>query len=173
MDIEYGFTTSLLSQEDGGGYFLEVPALPGCFATAATLEEALEKLKDAIATWKINAKQFDIAIPQPTTKSTELPSGRFSVRIPRHIHQELLYIAEQENQSLNMIVGTYLAQAVSGDLIAKSVDKVCGKMREEFDHHLVSFKEAFDWSSGSGKKLVQTVKWDVSKIGLPNYQDAA
>ena len=32
-----------------GGYWAEVPALPGCFAQGETLDEVLEDVRDAIA----------------------------------------------------------------------------------------------------------------------------
>ncbi|MGQ9497511.1 MAG: type II toxin-antitoxin system HicB family antitoxin [Desulfotomaculales bacterium] len=35
--------------EEGQGYVVSVPALPGCFTQGDTVEEALERAKEAIA----------------------------------------------------------------------------------------------------------------------------
>ena len=34
-----------------GGYWAEVPALPGCITEGATMEEVIANLKDAIEGW--------------------------------------------------------------------------------------------------------------------------
>ena len=173
MEMDYGFKVSRLSADDGGGFYIEVPDLPGCVSIGENLDEALIKLSDAIESWKIAANATGVAIPEPSSIPADDPSGRFSVRVSRKLHRDLLRIAEEEDQSLNMVVGIFLAQAVAGELIAKNVDKVCGKMREEFDHHIVSFKEAFDWGSSGNKKYTRTVWLEATKTGLPDHRDAA
>jgi len=35
-------------EEDGGGYSVNVPALPGCFSQGDTFEKAAENIKEAI-----------------------------------------------------------------------------------------------------------------------------
>jgi len=40
--------TVLIHPAEEGGYWTEVPALPGCFSQGETLEEALANTKDAI-----------------------------------------------------------------------------------------------------------------------------
>jgi predicted RNase H-like HicB family nuclease len=39
----------LIPDEDGVGYTVEVPSLPGCISEGDTLEEALVNIQDAIA----------------------------------------------------------------------------------------------------------------------------
>jgi predicted RNase H-like HicB family nuclease len=39
----------LIPDEDGIGYTVEVPSLPGCISEGDALEEALENIQDAIA----------------------------------------------------------------------------------------------------------------------------
>ncbi len=40
---------SVIAHEaEEGGYWVEVPALPGCYSQGETLEEALENVKEAI-----------------------------------------------------------------------------------------------------------------------------
>jgi predicted RNase H-like HicB family nuclease len=38
----------VLEPEDGGGYAVSVPALPGCFTQGRTVEEAMERAVEAI-----------------------------------------------------------------------------------------------------------------------------
>ncbi|NDJ76802.1 MAG: type II toxin-antitoxin system HicB family antitoxin [Chloroflexi bacterium] len=39
----------ILHLAEEGGYWVEVPSLPGCFSQGETREEALENIKEAIA----------------------------------------------------------------------------------------------------------------------------
>jgi predicted RNase H-like HicB family nuclease len=39
----------ILHPAEEGGYWVEVPSLPGCFSQGDTREEALENIKEAIA----------------------------------------------------------------------------------------------------------------------------
>jgi antitoxin HicB len=41
--------TIVIEPEDGGGYLVLVPALPGCFTQGATPEECRERAAEAIA----------------------------------------------------------------------------------------------------------------------------
>jgi len=40
--------TVVVEPEEGGGYFVVVPALPGCFTRGSTLEECRERAVEAI-----------------------------------------------------------------------------------------------------------------------------
>jgi predicted RNase H-like HicB family nuclease len=40
--------TVLIHQAEEGGYWTEVPALPGCFSQGETIEEALSNTKEAV-----------------------------------------------------------------------------------------------------------------------------
>ena len=40
--------TVILHQAEEGGYWVEVPALPGCFSQGETAEEALQNARGAI-----------------------------------------------------------------------------------------------------------------------------
>ena len=43
------FAIDVLPEEDGRGYYVVVPALPGCFSQGKTLEEAMKNAKEAIS----------------------------------------------------------------------------------------------------------------------------
>ena len=62
---EYEVRIRPLSDEDGGGFFAEVPELPGCMSDGETPQEALENAYDAIACWVEAAKEMGCAVPEP------------------------------------------------------------------------------------------------------------
>jgi predicted RNase H-like HicB family nuclease len=43
------FTVAILPEADGRGYYVVVPALPGCFTRGAGVEEARTNVAEAIA----------------------------------------------------------------------------------------------------------------------------
>jgi predicted RNase H-like HicB family nuclease len=43
--VEY---TVIMRESEEGGYWAEVPALPGCFSQGETIEQALANIKEAI-----------------------------------------------------------------------------------------------------------------------------
>ena len=64
MTVEnYPFEISPLSQEDGGGYLITFPDLPGCRSDGETPEEAINNGFDAAQAWLETAREFCDAIP--------------------------------------------------------------------------------------------------------------
>ena len=51
MENKYKFNVYPLSEIDGGGFYAEVPELPGCIASAATLEETIKYQKDNLGNY--------------------------------------------------------------------------------------------------------------------------
>lgn len=95
------------SDEDEG--FISVaPDLPGCSAWGADQKEALDELQIAISAWIEAAKLAGNPIPRPSVPSQEF-SGKFLVRVPRKLHQELSVAAKQQSCSLNQYVVYLLA----------------------------------------------------------------
>jgi predicted RNase H-like HicB family nuclease len=56
-------------EADEGGYWAEVPALPGCVSQGETIEELLANMREAIAAWIAAA---DEEPAEPDTKVVEL-----------------------------------------------------------------------------------------------------
>ena len=50
-DIRIEDFTALVHSAEEGGYWAEVPALPGCLTQGETLDEIVENLEDAIQGW--------------------------------------------------------------------------------------------------------------------------
>ena len=50
-DVEIKLPVILNNFPDGEGWIAECPILPGCFSQGATVEEALEAIKEAMNIW--------------------------------------------------------------------------------------------------------------------------
>ena len=57
------FAIDVLPEEDGRGYYVVVPALPGCFSQGRTIEEAMKHAKEAIALHVRSLRKEGEAIP--------------------------------------------------------------------------------------------------------------
>lgn len=49
MKETFRYLIDILPEEDGKGYYVVIPALPGCFSQGKTVEEAKQNAKEAIA----------------------------------------------------------------------------------------------------------------------------
>lgn len=106
--IEYPFEIHPLSKDEGGGYAIIFPNLPGCRSDGATPEEAIENGRDALASWLEVAREFGDKIPNPFSAA----SGRFVQRVPRSLHAQLIAQAEAEGVSLNTLVVSLVSQGL-------------------------------------------------------------
>ncbi len=71
-NLEYPYIIKPLSQEDGGGYLIEFPDLPGCISDGETPEEAFMMGKDAVEAWLATAKACNRDIPKPNSLKEKL-----------------------------------------------------------------------------------------------------
>jgi len=108
FSIEYPFEILPLSKDEGGGYSIAFPDLPGCRSDGATPEEAVENGRDALKSWLAVAREFDDRLPKPYSAA----SGRFVQRVPRSLHAQLVAQAEAEGVSLNTLVVSLVAQGL-------------------------------------------------------------
>lgn len=108
---EYPFTIRHLMQEEGGGYLIEFPDLPGCMSDGETIEEAIQNGKDAVEAWMDAAKAMKRDIPKPG--ELENQSGKWVQRVPKSIHYRLVEKAKEEGVSLNTLVIAMLAQSLA------------------------------------------------------------
>ncbi len=65
----YRVHISILPAEEGGGYLIEFPDLPGCISDGDTIDEAITNGKDAICCWIETAKLHGDEIPQRCIES--------------------------------------------------------------------------------------------------------
>jgi antitoxin HicB len=106
--IDYPFEIRPLSKDEGGGYAITFPDLPGCRSDGATPEEAIGNGRDALDSWLAVAREFGDELPKPFSSV----SGRFVQRVPRSLHAQLIDRAKQEGVSLNTLVVAIVSQGM-------------------------------------------------------------
>ena len=108
--LDYPFIIRHLSKEDGGGYLIEFPDLPGCISDGETIEEAIHHGHDAVICWIDAATVANREIPKPG--ELEKQSGKWVQRVPKSMHLRLVKKAEEECVSLNTLVITMIAESL-------------------------------------------------------------
>ena len=106
--LNYPFEISPLSKDEGGGFLISFPDLPGCISDGSTPEDAIRNGFDAAKSWLDTAKEFNDTIPKPG----ETSSGKFITRIPKTLHARLVARARQEGVSMNALVTSYIAESL-------------------------------------------------------------
>lgn len=106
--VAYPFEVRPLSKEEGGGYSIYFPDLPGCWSDGATPEDAIENGRDALMSWLAVAQEFCDGIPKPFSSV----SGRFVQRVSRSLHARLIARAKAEGVSLNTLVVSLVSQGI-------------------------------------------------------------
>ena len=107
---DYPFTVRPLAAEEGGGYLVEFPDLPGCISDGETVDEAIANGMDAKQGWLEVAKEQDRPIPEPGGQL----SGKWVQRVPKSVHARLVERAEREGVSLNTLVVSLIAEGLGG-----------------------------------------------------------
>lgn len=110
MGLRYTF--SLMPDPEAGGFAIKVNELPGCLSQGDTAEEALVRIREAMAGWIEVALEQGIPVPEPGEEPDDAYSGRFNVRVPKGLHRALAESAAREGVSLNLYIATALASAV-------------------------------------------------------------
>lgn len=110
----------MVRPEGESGWNAVVEELPGCEARGASPEEAVEHLRAAMETWLAAAMDDRRVMGPPKRqarkrKAATTASGRFLVRMPGELHQELALAAEREQVSLNRFVTDALAASLVPD----------------------------------------------------------
>ncbi|MDZ4797067.1 MAG: toxin-antitoxin system HicB family antitoxin [Bryobacteraceae bacterium] len=93
----YPFTIRPLSEEDGGGFAIEYPDLPGCISDGG----------DAVKSYLLSCVGHGDPIPKLSDAS-----GQWRQRVPRSLHARLAARARQEGVSLNTLVTAMIAEGL-------------------------------------------------------------
>jgi antitoxin HicB len=94
--LEYPFAMSPLSEEEGGGYLIEFPDLPGCMSDGATPEEALHNGADAVRCWIEAMREAGRPIPAPSKAAV----GKRTISVGSAVYQ--IIAEEAQRQGLNV-----------------------------------------------------------------------
>ena len=112
----YAHIIEPIPANDGGGFLITFPDLPGCMADGTTEVEAIEAGRDAFLSWVSAVTDMGDVIPRPVFTSVSavlLPSsGKFVQRVPKSIHAQLAVKAKQEGVSLNSLVLSFIADGL-------------------------------------------------------------
>lgn len=112
----YAHIISRLSDEDGGGYLITFPDLPGCMSDGETEAEAVENGRDAFIAVVSALADMGRDIPAPSFGPDDAAapgaSGKFVARVPKSIHAKLTTRAKAEGVSLNTLVLTLIAEGL-------------------------------------------------------------
>jgi len=108
---------SPLSGEDGGGFLITFPDLPGCIADGDTEAEVLGNGKDAFLSWVAARTDQNKSIPGPKSHPEEFfvseASGRILARLPKYLHARLIERAKREAVSINSLLLAFVAAGLA------------------------------------------------------------
>ena len=111
-EIEYRFTIRPMTAEEGGGYLIEFPDLPGCMSDGETIEEAIANGAEAKGDWIAAMVAAGRPVPQPSAEAKDAYSGKWVLRTPKSLHRGLAERARQEGVILNALAVAMLAQGL-------------------------------------------------------------
>ena len=104
---EYQFTVRPLSADEGGGYLVEYPDIPGCMSDGETIQEAIangrEALRDCLEVFQESGRK----LPKPG-----IEAAQWRQRLPRTLYVKLTRQAQREGVSINSFVMAIIAEAV-------------------------------------------------------------
>ncbi len=139
----YAHIVRPLTEEEGGGFLITFPDLPGCMSDGDTIEEAIENGRDAFLGWVSVQAELKREIPKPLWNPEEdrtLPlvaSGKFVQRVSKTIHAQLVRQAQEEGVSLNTLVLMYitagLEKGITVDMVKRfetKLDSVLTKLKD-------------------------------------------
>ncbi len=104
LDQFYPFS---VSPDPDGGYFISFPDLPGCMTQVEEPSEIGPAAEEIRTLWLETAHDHGMDIPLPRGGAGY--SGKFVVRLPRHVHRRLAESATLDGVSLNQYVVALLA----------------------------------------------------------------
>ena len=79
---DYPINISPIPGDEGGGYLVTFPDLPGCIADGETIDEAVAEARDAFVTWAMaeQADKGELPTPSSPRPRRRLPTTRWGGR---------------------------------------------------------------------------------------------
>ena len=112
----YAHIISPLSAEEGGGFLITFPDLPGCMSDGETEAEAVANGRDAFVAVVSALHDMGREIPAPSFSPADAAvpraSGKFVARVPKTIHAQLTTRAKAEGVSLNTLLLAFIAEGL-------------------------------------------------------------
>ena len=107
---DYPIHIEPVPKDEGGGYMVTFPDLPGCIADGETIDAAIVEARDAFIAWTTAEREDKGRLP-----SLKTYSGHFVQRIPKTLHRRLARRAANEGVSLNQLAAMFLTQGLAGE----------------------------------------------------------
>lgn len=108
MSLPYTTILEPVNDESGFYYVGRIMEFDGCMADGDTKEEALQSLHEAMGLWIETKLANGFSVPEPLQEINA--SGKFTLRLPKSLHQRLTMEAKKENVSLNQYALYKLSQ---------------------------------------------------------------
>lgn len=99
---ENRFEVRPLSSDEGGGYLVSFPDLPGCMSDGESIAEAIKNAAEAEDAWLKAVEKWD----KPSPK-------KLVARLPVSLHHDLTVKASQEGVSLNTLIVSMLSRSLA------------------------------------------------------------
>lgn len=104
---QYQFTVRPLSKEEGGGYLVEYPDVPGCMSDGKTIEEAIANGREALRDCLEVFKELGRKLPKAS-----IEAAQWRQRLPQTLYSKLTRQAASEGVSINSLVTAIIAEAI-------------------------------------------------------------
>jgi antitoxin HicB len=95
------YTIRELTDDEGGGFYVSFPELPGCASDGESVEEALANAADAEKAWVAANKKWSDSVAK-----------KFVTRFPRSLYVDLSSRAKKDGVSMNTMVLTLVARGI-------------------------------------------------------------
>ncbi len=119
---KYPFQITELSEDDGGGFLVTFPDLPGCMSDGDTIEEARQNASEALGDWLAAREKLGKPIPLPSPPiATHEYSGKYVQRLPKSVHAQLANRADREGISLNQLAAAYITAGLASNFVADEI----------------------------------------------------
>lgn len=156
MSLNYPATVEQYEEDDKISFGLQIPDLPGVWASGESIEDAFIDLIETKKLWLETALEKGIDIPEPVSEKDF--SGKFVLRLDSQLHMSLTRAAKQNKCSLNQHISTILRNQIRysglisevralGKLYKKQSDDLQKELKQVY-LRITSLEQAFSALSG-------------------------
>lgn len=117
---DYPFEMRRLSEDEGGGFLIALPDLPGLISDGDTYEEAIRNGREAFDEWIEGWQEIGRKVPLPNTDD-DIHPAKFVLRMPHSMHLRVMTTAAAEGVSANLLLATIIAEGIGVRAPRKSI----------------------------------------------------
>lgn len=119
--LERQYSLQVVAEQEGG-YTIFYPDLPGCVTVIESLDELPTAAQEIKELWIESALEDGQPIPDPTYPPDH--NGKILLRLPRSLHRDLSYEAEQEDVSLNQYLVSLLSSRNAVRILERRIERI-------------------------------------------------